>query len=121
MNLKASMRRDPDKIRIGKEMVREVYSRSDVGGSLHVVVDDQNIDDSSLLFCIDWALNYFGSTDEYWGSLDLPHEIRTAAFLLTCSAAERYAICYDWNNKHGQFTDTNPDGLHKAEIKGESK
>lgn len=36
-------------------MVRALYERSGAGCCLHVVLDDQNIDDKSVQFCVTYA------------------------------------------------------------------
>lgn len=36
-------------------LVRGYYSKNPVGGNLHVVLDDGNVDDSHVRFCIDQA------------------------------------------------------------------
>ena len=37
--------------------VKEYYKNHIAGGSLHIVLDDGNLETSSVLFCIEWAKN----------------------------------------------------------------
>ena len=89
MRIAHMMRRTPEKIQRGLELAREVYSYSNVGGHLHIAIDDGNMTDDNLLFCIDHCLKALDDPDDYW---DPRYEIRVAAYLLTCTYAERLTI-----------------------------
>lgn len=52
-----------------------------VGGSLHVVLDDHNLDDASVRFCLDWARNVGDTRGE-----------NLALVLLRFEEAERWVI-----------------------------
>jgi len=36
-------------------LVKELYERNGAGGCLHIVLDDGNLDDHNVEFCIRWA------------------------------------------------------------------
>ena len=38
-----------------RPLVRELYGRHSAGCCLHVVLDDGNVQDDSVRFCIEWA------------------------------------------------------------------
>lgn len=41
-------------------LVREYYAKEGniCGGSLHIVLDDQNVDDSHIQFCLEYAIEH---------------------------------------------------------------
>lgn len=47
----------PKKITIPEviERFKEYHKQNGAWGSLHIVLDDHNVEDSSVLFCLDWA------------------------------------------------------------------
>ena len=46
-----SARVDNDKVRDAVSLIQKVYEHNCVGGALHIVLDDWNLDDSSVDFC----------------------------------------------------------------------
>lgn len=42
---------DSPEVKIVADLIRKVYECSIVGGNLHIVIDDWNLDDASLQFC----------------------------------------------------------------------
>jgi len=102
MNVKAAMRRDPEKIKKGLKLVDDIYDYSLVGASLHIATDDGNMNDSSLLYCIKVAVEALDDHQSSWheyarDNWNPAYEINVAAFLLTCSYAERLEI---YRNKY---------------------
>lgn len=45
-----------DNVRAAVELIRAVYEYSSVGGNAHVVLDDFNLEDDSIQWCLDTAL-----------------------------------------------------------------
>jgi hypothetical protein len=43
-----------DKIKAAAELIAGVYEHHGCGGGLHIIVDDWNLEDSSLQFCEDY-------------------------------------------------------------------
>lgn len=48
---------DTSEVRAAAQAIHEVYVHSCVGGNLHVVVDDWNVEDGNLAICQDAILN----------------------------------------------------------------
>lgn len=71
--------RVPDVVKI----VREYFEKpgNSVGGSLHAVFEDSNLDDGSMQWCLNWALE---KGDEDGANL--------ARILLECSQSQRRRI-----------------------------
>lgn len=82
------------KIKHGRELCAEIYKYSSVGGGLHVLIDDGNLTDETIFYCIK-AISEVMFADvipEYARHWNPEYELKVATFLLTCSLQERAAI-----------------------------
>jgi endonuclease IV len=43
--------------------LEELYLQCSVGGALHIVVEDDNVDDESIQFCLDTCHDHWSKTD----------------------------------------------------------
>ena len=46
------------------ELIKQIYSKHPTGGALHVVLDDDNVDESSIRWCLENAMQYEEYTDD---------------------------------------------------------
>ena len=77
---------DTVRIRATSELIRELYAMSCVGGNLHIVLDDWNLSDHSIQWCLDEAIpgNLHCADSE-----TLTMERACAYLMLTMSEQER--------------------------------
>lgn len=93
-----------ERTRAAAELIRRVYDFSGVGGNLHVVVGDFNVDDGSVRWCLDNALktNVHGAEPE-----QLAAERKCGQYLLQLGLEERAsALAF-----HDGFFRENEDGV----------
>lgn len=76
-------------------MIAQWYKQPgcETGGPLHIVTDDQNVEDDDLIFCHEQLL----VSDV--GSKHLALEILVG--LATMSIAERFTVCNEWRHSTG--------------------
>lgn len=46
------------------ELIKQIYSKYPTGGALHIVLDDDNVDESSIRWCLENAMQYEEYTDD---------------------------------------------------------
>jgi hypothetical protein len=83
-----------DQIRAAGTLVAELYEHHAVGGPLHIVTDDYNVEDTHLDFCADWLAK---STDEDYSSTVRRVSAEILAMLRPMTPAERAVAvsCFD--------------------------
>ena len=72
------------------EDIADLYDIAPVGGPLHIVLDDGNVDDESIRLCLDTCTTHWSvahDPENADGLIELVHDIGTA--LLSLSVAER--------------------------------
>ena len=74
-------------------LIRQWYEvpGMEVGGPLHITTDDQNVEDSSLLFCLMQLISADGLS-----SGDVAHGATILFNLAAMSVAERFVVCNEW-------------------------
>ena len=75
-------------------LIKELYKKEPVGGMLHIVLDDFNIDDDDLEWCIEYC-NQEENRDRH----DRDICIEIAQKMLKLSREARTLICYQWDKK----------------------
>ena len=68
------------------EMAREYYGYNPVGGYLHIVLDDENVEDSNVEFCIKEAKKY-----------DDSEAIALGKFILNMPKAQRIKLVHRYD------------------------
>jgi len=74
------------------ELIKQIHEYNAVGSNLHIVLDDFNIEDHSIQWCLNNSLkaNIHESTKE-----ELAIETRCAELLLGLSLDERNSVVYE--------------------------
>lgn len=75
-----------------KRMFKTIYEHNEVGGNLHIVLDDMNVEDEHIQYCVDEAIpeNYHKLSPEVNAI-----EKELGELLLTMTEQERYsALAY---------------------------
>lgn len=75
-----------EKTRLCQELILDVYEFSCVGGNLHVVLDDWNLEDSHIKWCLNEWIPKKHNEDSYE---QIKAEIECGLQLLKMSLAER--------------------------------
>lgn len=75
-----------DKTLIAAALIGSVYSYSLVGGNLHIVLDDWNVEDESIQWCLS---NSILNNSHEASVIDLQTEKLLAEYLLTMTESER--------------------------------
>jgi len=78
-----------DKILAAVKAGAEVYKYSCVGGNAHAVLDDQNLDDSCVQFCLEYSRT---STDPDYTKEQLAAEQECLGTMLELTELERRAV-----------------------------
>lgn len=85
---------DSEKVRAAVKLIAAVYERSSVGGGLHIAVDDYNLSDED----IDWCLQHLA---EYADPENIDDERACGEALRALTEHERYAAVgayhQDWH------------------------
>lgn len=82
-------------IRLTAAIIGELYEISSVGGNLHIVINDWNLDDSSVEWCKDRVLRIKKGIMEKYDDTDpeqLEIESRIINLLLPMTVSERGAV-----------------------------
>lgn len=70
------------------DLIKYIYVKYPTGGDLHVVLDDLNVEDSNLLFCLDAVLN----DPELINSSDQKLFVHCIGYLLILDEEERMHV-----------------------------
>lgn len=93
----------PQKYLDALDLIEEIYEHSVVGGIMHIVLDDRNLGNDSLLYCLELAAGY-ANTPEKWPDMDhWTHTewvaIELCPLMLAMDMKERECLMELWDRK----------------------